>query len=126
MLYMKLFKCIFVFFEVISIEAVDTTLLDTFKWSKVDGATEYILRISGQHISSFTLLGDKQSTSVVIPYGTLNFMSEEKKKSPVEVNIDVLAIDESNVIGEGRNFTLSKCLRCFQKIPFKVVMKIGV
>lgn len=113
------------FFEVISIEAVATTLPDTFKWSKVDGATEYIVRISGQDISSLSLLGNKQETSVEIPYNTLRFTSEEKKKPSVEVNIDVLAIDESNVIGEGRNFTMSKCFHCFQKIFFKVVMKTG-
>lgn len=113
------------FFEVISIEVLATTQPDTFKWSKVDGATEYIVRISGQDISSFSLLGDKQKTSLEIPYSTLRFTSEEKKKRPVEVNIDVLAIDESDVIGEGRNFTLSKCLHCFQKIFFKVVMKTG-
>lgn len=100
------------FFEVISIEAVATTQPDTFNWSKVDGATEYIVRISGQHISSFSLLGGKQKTSLEIPYSTLNFTSGEKKKPPVEVSIDVLAIEESNVIGEGRNFTLSKCLHC--------------
>lgn len=103
------------FSEEISIETVATTQPDTFKWSKVEGAVEYIVRISGQHISSFSLLGDKQKTSLEIPYSTLRFMSEEMKKSPVEVNIDVLAIDESNVIGEGRNFTLSKCLHCSHK-----------
>ena len=113
-------------FEVISIEAVATVQLDTFKWSKVDGAKEYIVRISGQHISSFSLLGGKQKTSLEIPYSTLRFTSEEKKKPPVEVNIDVLAIDESNVIGEGRNFTLSKCLHCFQRKVFKVMMKTAV
>ena len=86
---------------------------DTIKWSKVDGATEYIVRIYGRHISSFSLLGDKQKTSVEIPYNTLKFTGEDKKKPPLEVNIDVIAIDERNVIGEGRNFTLSKCLRCF-------------
>lgn len=110
----------FLFFEVISIEAVATMQPDTFKWSKVDGATEYVVRISGQHISSFSLLGGKQKTSLEIPYSTLNFTSGEKKKPPVEVSIDVLAIDESNVIGEGRNFTLSKCLHCF-----RVVMIMG-
>lgn len=81
---------------------------NTFKWSKVDDATEYIVRVSGQSISSFSLLGDKQKTSVEIPYSTLKFTTAEKKKPPLEVNIDVLAIDESNVIGEGRNFTLGK------------------
>lgn len=90
-----------------------TTQPDTFKWSKVDGATEYIIKISGQHISSFSLLGGKQKTSLEIPYSTLNFTSGEKKKPPVEVNIDILAIEESNVIGEGRNFTLSKCFQTY-------------
>ena len=96
---------------------------DTIKWNKVDGATEYIVRVTGPDISSFSLLADKQKTSLDIPYSTLSFISEEKKKSPVEVNIDVLAIDDSNVIGEGRSFTLSKCLHCFQKIFFKAMMK---
>lgn len=99
------------------------TLPDTIKWNEVDGATEYIVRVSSPDISSFSLLADKQKTSLEIPYSTLSFISEEKKKSPVEVNIDVLAIDESNVIGEGRNFTLSKCLYCFQKIFFRAMMK---
>lgn len=98
---------------------MDTTQPDTIKWNKVDGATEYIVRVSGPDISSFSLLGDKQETSLQIPYSTLRFTSEEKKKSPVEVKIDVLAIDESNVIGEARKFTLSKCLHCFQKIIFQ-------
>lgn len=102
---------------------MDTTQPDTIKWNKVDGATEYIVRVSGPDISSFSLLGDKQETSLQIPYSTLRFTSKEKKKSPVEVNIEVLAIDESNVIGERRNFTLSKCLHCFPKNIFKVVMK---
>ena len=92
-----------------------TTQPDTFKWSKVDSATEYIVRISGQHISSFSLLGGRQKTSIEIPYSTLRFTGEDKKKPPLEVNIDVIAIDERNVIGEGRNFTLSKCLQCFKK-----------
>lgn len=104
---------------------MNTTQPNTFKWSKVDGATEYIARISGQYISSFSLLGGKQKTSVEIPYSTLNFTSADKKRPPLEVNIDVLAIDERNVIGEGRNFTLSKCFYCFEKIFFKIVMKTG-
>ena len=108
------------FFEVISIEAVAATQPDTFEWSQVDGATEYIVRISGQHISSFSLLGDKQKTSVEIPYSTLRFTGEDKKKPPLEVNIDVIAIDERNVIGEGRNFTLSKCLHCFKKSSLRL------
>lgn len=102
---------------------MDTTQPDTIEWNKVDGATEYIVRVSGPDISSFSLLGDENETSLQIPYSTLRFTSEEKKKSSVEVNIDVFAIDESNVIGEGRNFTLSKCLHCFQKIFYKVVTK---
>lgn len=93
---------------------MNTTQPDTIKWNRVENATEYIVTVSGADISSFSVLGDKQETSLQIPYSTLRFTSEEKKKSPVEVNIDVLAIDESNVIGEGRNFTLSKCLHCFQ------------
>lgn len=101
------------FFEVISIEALAVTQPDTFKWSEVDGAKEYIVRISGQDISNFSLIGEKPSLE--IPYSTLRFTREEKKKPPLEVNIDVLAIGDSNIIGEGRSFKLSKYLHFFQK-----------
>lgn len=111
------------FFEVTSIEALAVTQPNTFKWSKVDGAKEYIVRISGQDISNFSLIGEK--TSLEIPYSTLRFTSEDKKKPPLEVNIDVLAIGDSDVIGEGRNFKLSKYLHCFQRTFFKVVIKTG-
>lgn len=102
------------------LEAVATMEPNTFKWSEVDGAKEYIVRLSGQHISSFSLIGEK--TSLEIPYSTLTFTSGEKKKPPVEVNIDVLAIGESNVIGEGRSFRLSKYIHCFKRLFFKVVI----
>lgn len=98
---------------------MSTAQPNTLKWSKVDGATEYITRVSGQNIFSFSLLGDKQKTSIEIPYNTLKFTTAEKKKPPLEVNIDVLAIDESNVIGEGRNFTLSKYCLASQKYSSK-------
>lgn len=105
----------FFFVEVTAIETVSTTQPNTFKWSKVDGATEYIARISGQNIRGFSLLGGKQKTSIEIPYSTLKFTSADKKKPPLKVNIDILAIDEGNIIGEGRNFTLGKCFHCFKK-----------
>lgn len=106
-------KC-FCFVKETSIGAEDITQLKTeekFRWDKVEGAKNYILRICGPDINCSSLLG--YEPSLEIPYSTLNFKSKKNKPDPVEVAIVVLAVDENDVIGKGGPFNISKFFFCF-------------
>ena len=90
-----------------------TTQPNTIKWDEVRGAMEYVIRISREGvIYRDSLVGNENKTSVEIPHSSLNFTSKEPPPS-VEVNIEVLAVDESEVIGRGQLIEFSKCFHCF-------------
>ncbi|XP_078379898.1 immunoglobulin superfamily member 10-like [Oculina patagonica] len=73
-----------------------------FEWSEVKGAKNYICRVHGADIDSTSLLGDKNSLE--IPHSKLDLKDPNNKADSVKVYIEVLAIDESEVIGRGGPF----------------------
>lgn len=81
---------------------------EKFIWSKVNGATSYICRIWGPDIIRTSVLGEKPSYE--ISYSSLIFKSENNKPDPVQVMIEVLAVDENDVLGKGGPFNLSKLI----------------
>lgn len=109
-------KYIFCFLEEMSIAAKNNTQLrggEKFEWEEVKGAQNYICRVHGADIDSTSLLGEKNS--IEIPYSELNFKDPNKNTDPVKVFIEVLAIDESDVIGRGGPFAAGNC-HCYRGI----------
>ncbi|XP_078379914.1 uncharacterized protein LOC144662837 [Oculina patagonica] len=91
--------------NIVEIAANNNTQLkkgDKFKWTKVEGAQNYICRVYGADIDSKTFLAAE--ISIEIPYSELTFKAPNKIPDPVKVSIRVLAIDEDNVIGRGGPF----------------------
>lgn len=109
---LKILKMYFLFcfpFWEILIRADDITQLkkgDLFKWNEVKGARNYICRICGPDINCTSLIGAKPSLE--IPYTSLKFKSPQTKPDPVQVVINLLALDEKEVLGSGGPFNLSK------------------
>ncbi|KAL9964687.1 hypothetical protein ACROYT_G028362 [Oculina patagonica] len=95
--------------NIVEIAANNNTQLkkgDKFKWTKVEGAQNYICRVYGADIDSKTFLAAE--ISIEIPYSELTFKAPNKIPDPVKVSIRVLAIDEDNVIGRGGPFAAGK------------------
>ena len=76
-----------------------------FAWEKVQGASDYILRLPETDVlKENSLLGYGNSTSVEIPYSSLSFKRDTKKR-PVTITIEVLAFGNSKMIGRGTRYT---------------------
>ncbi len=100
---------LFCFVKEMSIAAKNNTQLREgvrFEWSEVKGAQNYICRVHGADIDSTSLLGEKNSLE--IPHSKLNLKDPNNKADSVKVYIEVLAIDESEVIGRGGPFAAGK------------------
>lgn len=79
-----------------------------FVWKKVQGASNYLLRLlENKFLKENSLLGCGTSTSVEIPYNSLPFKSatEKSKKRPLEVVIEVWAYGNTEIIGDGIRYT---------------------
>ena len=79
-----------------------------FVWKKVQGASNYLLRLlENKLLKENSLLGCATSTSVEIPYSSLPFKSatEKSKKRPLEVVIEVWAYGNTEIIGDGIRYT---------------------
>ena len=74
-------------------------------WEKVQGASDYLLRLPETNFSKEnSLLGYGTDTSVEIPYSSLPLKSNTKKR-PLEVVIEVWAYGNSKIIGDGTRYT---------------------
>ena len=79
-----------------------------FVWKKVQGASNYLLRLlENRFLKENSLLGCGTSTSVEIPYSSLTFKSatEKSKKRPLVVVIEVWAYGNTKIIGDGIRYT---------------------
>ena len=78
---------------------------DKFVWEEVEGVGDYLLRLLESNFSKEnSLLRDGTSTSVEIPYSSLPFKSDTKKR-PLKVVIEVWAIGYSSVTVKGTRYT---------------------
>ena len=76
-----------------------------FVWEKVQGASGYLLRLpESNFLKENSLLGDDSSTSMEIPYSSLSFKSDTKKK-PIKTAIEVYAFGNSSVPVKGTRYT---------------------
>lgn len=79
-----------------------------FAWEKVQGASNYLIRLlENKFLKENSLLGCGTSTSVEIPYSSLPFKSatEKSKKRQLEVVIEVWAYGNTKIIGDGIRYT---------------------
>ena len=79
-----------------------------FAWEKVQGASNYLIRLlENKFLKENSLLGCGTSPSVEIPYSSLPFKSatEKSKKRQLEVVIEVWAYGSTKIIGDGIRYT---------------------
>ena len=93
-----------------------------FVWEKVQGASNYLLRLlENKFLKENSLLGCGTSTSVEIPYSSLSFKSatEKSKKIPLEVVIEVWAYGNAKIIGDGIRYTNVGMYECYTGLSSK-------
>ena len=85
---------------------------DKIEWMGLNYTVDYLIRISGEKVENSSYLGDGENTAMEIPYSSLKFKNTHNKGDPVEVNIEVLALDKSGIIGKGGPFKKSMSSIC--------------
>ena len=76
-----------------------------FVWEEVQGASDYLLRLPETNfLKENSLLGAGTNTSVEIPYSSLLFKRDTKKR-PLKVVIEVWAYGNSSVVVKGTRYT---------------------
>ena len=76
-----------------------------FVWEEVQGASDYLLRLPETNfLKENSLLGAGTNTSMEIPYSSLLFKRDTKKR-PLKVVIEVWAYGNSSVVVKGTRYT---------------------
>ena len=78
------------------------------KWDKVEEAWNYLLRLAETEYLKASFVGVGNETFCEIPYGSLQFKSEnaDVRPNPANVTVDVFAMDKNSIIGKQNRYVV--------------------